>query len=720
MSTGLVAAYSFDHGTGTTVNDSSGNGNNGTITNATWSTSGKFGDALSFTGKLNSWVTVADSSSLDLTNGMTLEAWVDPTTLSSPDQGWDAVVSKEHQNSANDISYALYAANGTGTPPAGHILVGNNDHGAQGTSVIPLKTWTFLSATFNGTTLNTYVNGTLVGSATVKGNIVTTTDPLRIGGDWDSEMFTGLIDNMRIYNTALTQSQIQTDMTTPVSNSASSTAPVVVSKSPASSATGVAVSSPVAATFNEAVQASTISFTVKNSSGNSIAGNVAYNSSTEVVTFTPSAALAYNTSYTATISGVQSTSGVGMSGPVSWSFTTDRAAPVVTKESPATGSSGVGVTTPVTATFNEAVQSGTIAFTLKNGSNTIGTTFSYNSSTHAATWTPNAALAAGTKYTANVSGVMDMAGDPMSGSASWSFTTALPAPIVSGHGPATSATGVAVSAAMTATFNEAVQSGTIGWSIKNGTATVAATPVYNSSTNTVTMTPNSPLAYGTTYTVTISAATSSGGVPMASPFSWSFATDPAPPSVTKDSPSSGATGVAITAPVTATFNEAVQSGTIGFTLKNGSNTVATNFSYNSSTNTATWAPTTALANGTTYTATVSGALDSAGDPMSGPVTWSFTTVALPAPKVTSATPATGATGVGAATTLSATFNEAVQSGTIGFTLKNGPNSVATNLVYNSSTNTATWTPAAALAYSTTYTATITGAEHRRCRHELAV
>ena len=46
----LVAAYAFNEGTGTTVNDSSGNGNNGTITNATWTTSGKYGDALVFNG----------------------------------------------------------------------------------------------------------------------------------------------------------------------------------------------------------------------------------------------------------------------------------------------------------------------------------------------------------------------------------------------------------------------------------------------------------------------------------------------------------------------------------------------------------------------------------------------------------------------------------------------------------------------------------------------
>ena len=263
LSTGLVAAYNFDAGSGTVLADVSGNGNNGTITNATWSTAGKFGGALSFTGKLNSWVTVPNSSSLDLTTGMTLEAWVDPSSLSSPDQGWASAISKEHENSSNDISYALYAAEGTGAPPAGHILVGSTDYGAGGSSVLPLNTWTFLSATYNGSTLTTYVNGTQVGSTTINedgerlGSIFTTSDPLRIGGDWSSEMFTGLIDNVRIYNTALTQSQIQSDMNTPVTSSAPA-APAVTGETPGSGATGVATSTGVTATFNEAVQASSI------------------------------------------------------------------------------------------------------------------------------------------------------------------------------------------------------------------------------------------------------------------------------------------------------------------------------------------------------------------------------------------------------------------------------------------------------------------------------
>ena len=209
--TSLVASYAFNEGMGTTTADGSSNGNTGTLSNASWTISGKYGDALQFNGT-NSMVVVKDAPSLDLTTGMTLEAWVDPTSFSNSGGNWDAAIAKEHVNSSNDIAYALYAAAGTGTPPAVHILVNGKDYGAQGSSVLPLNTWTFLAGTYDGTTLRIYVNGNLVGSTAVSGSIITTTDPLKIGGDWSNEMFTGIIDNVRIYNQALSQAQIQADM----------------------------------------------------------------------------------------------------------------------------------------------------------------------------------------------------------------------------------------------------------------------------------------------------------------------------------------------------------------------------------------------------------------------------------------------------------------------------------------------------------------------------
>jgi hypothetical protein len=74
-----------------------------------------------------------------------------------------------------------------------------------------------LAATYDGATLRLYVNGTLASSLARSGSINTSNSPLRLGGNsiW-GEWFNGLIDEVRIYNRALTQPEIQSDMNTPV------------------------------------------------------------------------------------------------------------------------------------------------------------------------------------------------------------------------------------------------------------------------------------------------------------------------------------------------------------------------------------------------------------------------------------------------------------------------------------------------------------------------
>src|SRR5205085_1839255 len=86
-----------------------------------------------------------------------------------------------------------------------------------GSSGVPLNTWTHLAATYDGNVLALYVNGTQVATQIVAGAITTTTGALRIGGNniW-GEWFSGLIDEVRVYNRALTAAQIQSDMTKPV------------------------------------------------------------------------------------------------------------------------------------------------------------------------------------------------------------------------------------------------------------------------------------------------------------------------------------------------------------------------------------------------------------------------------------------------------------------------------------------------------------------------
>ena len=99
----LVAAYAFDEASGATVTDASGRANTGTITGAT-RMAGHSGSSLSFNGTSNS-VSVPDSSSLDLTSAMTLEAWVNPTIVSD----WRTVILKE---ATGDLAYSLYGASG--------------------------------------------------------------------------------------------------------------------------------------------------------------------------------------------------------------------------------------------------------------------------------------------------------------------------------------------------------------------------------------------------------------------------------------------------------------------------------------------------------------------------------------------------------------------------------------------------------------------------------
>ena len=88
---------------------------------------------------------------------------------------------------------------------------------AFGTSSLALNTWTHLATTYDGATVRLFVNGTQVSSVAKTGVIATSANPLEIGGDSIyGQYFAGRIDEVRVYNTALTATEIQTDMNTPV------------------------------------------------------------------------------------------------------------------------------------------------------------------------------------------------------------------------------------------------------------------------------------------------------------------------------------------------------------------------------------------------------------------------------------------------------------------------------------------------------------------------
>ena len=206
---GLVAAYGFEEGTGSNVADVSGNGNNGVITAATWNNSGRFGKALSFNGS-SSLVTVNDSASLDMTSAITLEAWVNPSSTAT---AWRDILYK-----ATDTWFLMGSTPQAGAPDFGGTFASTN---VYGTGTVPVNTWTHLAATYDGATMKFYVNGVLANSRAQTGAIAASSGALSIGGDsipHDSgpHFWAGLIDEVRIYNRALTAAEVQTDMNTPI------------------------------------------------------------------------------------------------------------------------------------------------------------------------------------------------------------------------------------------------------------------------------------------------------------------------------------------------------------------------------------------------------------------------------------------------------------------------------------------------------------------------
>jgi hypothetical protein len=206
-----VAAYGFDEATGTTATDASGRGNTGTIAGGAVRTTAtaKYGGAITFDG-VNDLVSVPDANSLDLTNAMTLEAWVRPTAIGN----YRTVILKE---TAGNLVYALYASSafgGSGVQrPSAWIFA----DGLGPTTALPVNTWSHIATTYDRTNWRFYVNGVQVATRAYAPAIQTSTGALRIGGNniW-AEWFAGQIDEVRVYDRALAVAEVVADRDKPV------------------------------------------------------------------------------------------------------------------------------------------------------------------------------------------------------------------------------------------------------------------------------------------------------------------------------------------------------------------------------------------------------------------------------------------------------------------------------------------------------------------------
>lgn len=369
------------------------------------------------------------------------------------------------------------------------------------------------------------------------------------------------------------------------------TPPTISAGSPGSNATSVIVGSPVKAAFNEAIQPGTPTILVKDPGGTAVAGTSVLDASGTLLTFTPTNALTAATKYTVTVSGAKDLAGNTMSGATTWSFTTSGSCPCTIWPSDAGP-----VTTP--ANDSGSVELG-VKFTADTGGWVSGVRFykgAGNSGTHTGSlWdTGGNRLATGTFSNESASGWQSLTfSGPVQVTAGTTYVASYHAP--NGH------------------YSADGNYFAVGYD--NGPLHALAKSAGG----------NGVYAYssGSTYPSSNYGGTNYWVDPI---FSTAQPGDVTAPTVTRVFPVTGSTSVPRAVNPTVGFDEAVQGGTIQFTLTGpGSTSVPGTVSYDAASKTATLVPAGSLAWNTVYTAKVQGAQDIAGNTLASPSTWTFTT-----------------------------------------------------------------------------------------------
>jgi hypothetical protein len=207
---GLSAGWNFNEASGTSAADMSGNNNSATLVNGVGRTTGVYGGGLTFDG-VNDYLTVPNSTSLNISGtGLTLTMWINPQALA----GGDSVVLGKFWTTAMTSPYYQYGLElSGGTVPNFFIGTTGGPLTASMGSALPLNQWTYLAVAFNGTQVSYYVNGAVVSTVPLSATITPTTNPFRIGADITAQQFfKGSLDEVRLYNRALTAQEVQTDM----------------------------------------------------------------------------------------------------------------------------------------------------------------------------------------------------------------------------------------------------------------------------------------------------------------------------------------------------------------------------------------------------------------------------------------------------------------------------------------------------------------------------
>ena len=194
---GLVGCWHFNEGSGNTAYDSSGNGNNGTINGATW-VDGYYGKALEFDG-VDDNIRIQDSESLSVSSELTMMARI--YTINFHASG-GIIVNKD-----NSYEYAVFSNGRVKWAIENEVFWNWCDSNYN----VALNTWTHISIVYeSANSIKTYGDGNLKHTGSFgNGDINNTNNELWIGIRPDNQPFNGIIDEVMIFNRALSSEEIE-------------------------------------------------------------------------------------------------------------------------------------------------------------------------------------------------------------------------------------------------------------------------------------------------------------------------------------------------------------------------------------------------------------------------------------------------------------------------------------------------------------------------------
>ncbi len=209
LNEGLVGYWKLDTGSGSSAIDETWT-SNGTITAASW-VSGKYDDALDFDGSAD-YVNIPHDDSHVPSQTVTAMAWVNIDGTTGDHQVIISKWSDTNDGSSTTMSYVL-ELNPDARTVRWTTFISSTTHVLLTSDQVDLNTWTHLAGTYDGQTKRIYVNGEEWASYSTSGSFATNQNDLRIGGHdntGDNNWFDGTIDDVRIYNWTLGQSDINT------------------------------------------------------------------------------------------------------------------------------------------------------------------------------------------------------------------------------------------------------------------------------------------------------------------------------------------------------------------------------------------------------------------------------------------------------------------------------------------------------------------------------